>query len=137
MTLTVQHVPQQFAAQTWPLVEKHIASANKYGGDDYTLDQIKMYVMQGQWVLLVATDEENKVQGAATVSFLNYPNDRVAFVTAIGGKLISNDDTFDQLKKVLRGMGATKIQGAARESIARLWKRYGFAERYTVVEVKI
>jgi hypothetical protein len=137
MTLTVQHVPQQFAAQTWPLVEKHIASANKYGGDDYTLDQIKMYVMQGQWVLLVATDEESKVQGAATVSFLNYPNDRVAFVTAIGGKLISNDDTFEQLKTVLRNMGATKIQGAARESIARLWKRYGFAERYTVVEVKI
>ena len=137
MTLTVQHVPQQYAAQTWPLVEKHIASANKYGGDDYTLDQIKMYVMQGQWVLLVATDEESKVQGAATVSFLNYPNDRVAFVTAIGGKLISNDDTFEQLKTVLRNMGATKIQGAARESIARLWKRYGFAERYTVVEVKI
>ena len=137
MTLTVQHVPQQYAAQTWPLVEKHIASANKYGGDDYTLDQIKMYVMQGQWVLLVATDEESKVQGAATVSFLNYPNDRVAFVTAIGGKLISNDDTFEQLKTVLRNMGATKIQGAARESIARLWKRDGFAERYTVVEVKI
>jgi hypothetical protein len=137
MTLLVQHVPQQFAAQTWPLVGEHIASANKYGGDDYTLDQIKMYVMQGQWVLLVATDEEAKVHGAATVSFLNYPNDRVAFVTAIGGKLISNDDTFEQLKTVLRGMGATKIQGAARESIARLWKRYGFAERYVVVEVKI
>ena len=137
MTLTVQHVPQQFVAQTWPLVEEHISSANKYGGDDYTLDQIKMYATQGQWVLLVATDEEKKVHGAATVSFLNYPNDRVAFVTSIGGKLISNDDTFEQLKVLLRGMGATKIQGAARESIARLWKRYGFAERYVVVEVKI
>jgi hypothetical protein len=137
MTLTVQHVPQQFVAQTWPLVEEHISSANKYGGDDYTLDQIKMYATQGQWVLLVATDEEKKVHGAATVSFLNYPNDRVAFVTSIGGKLISNDDTFEQLKLLLRGMGATKIQGAARESIARLWKRYGFAERYVVVEVKI
>jgi hypothetical protein len=137
MMLTVQHVPQQFVAQTWPLVEEHIASANKYGGDDYTLDQIKMYATQGQWVLLVATDEEKNVHGAATVSFLNYPNDRVAFVTAIGGKLISNDDTFEQLKVLLRSMGATKIQGAARESIARLWKRYGFAERYVVVEVKI
>jgi hypothetical protein len=137
MTLLVQHVPQQFTAQTWPLVEEHIASANKYGGDDYTLDQIKLYVAQGQWVLLVATDENKQIHGAATVSFLTYPNDRVAFVTSIGGKLISNDDTFEQLKAVLRGMGATKIQGAARESIARLWKRYGFTERYTVVEVKI
>lgn len=137
MTLTVQHVPQHFVAQTWPLVEEHIASANKYGGGDYTLDQIKMYAAQGQWVLLVATDKDNKVHGAATVSFLNYPNDRVAFVTAIGGKLISNDETFEQLKTVLRNMGATKIQGAAREAVARLWKRYGFIERYVVVEVKI
>jgi hypothetical protein len=137
MTLLVQHVPQQFVVQTWPMVEEHIASAHKHSGGDYSMDQIKMYVTLGQWVLLVASDEEKKVHGAATVSFLNYPNDRVAFITAIGGKLISNNDTFDQLKKVLRGMGATKIQGAARESIARLWKRFGFAERYTVVEVKI
>jgi hypothetical protein len=137
MTLIVEHIPQHFAAQSWPLVEEHIASAHKHSGGDYSLDQIKMYVTLGQWALLVAADEEKKVHGAATVSFLNYPNDRVAFITAIGGKLISNDDTFEQMKKILRNLGATKIQGAARESIARLWKRYGFAERYVVVEVKI
>lgn len=137
MTLLVQHVPQQFVAQTWPMVEEYISAAQKFNGNDYSLDQIKMYVALGQWVLLVASDEEKNVHGAATISFANYPNDRVAFVTAIGGKLISNDDTFEQLKTVLRSMGATKIQGAVRESIARLWKRYGFAERYTVVEVKI
>ena len=137
MTLTVQPVPQQYAAQTWPLVEEFIAAANKHGGDDYTLEQIKMYVTLGHWTLLVATDKDKQIYGAATVTFQSYPNDRVAFVTAIGGKLISSQDTVDQLKSVLQGMGATKIQGAARESIARLWKRFGFAERYTVVEVKI
>jgi len=65
MTLTVQHVPQQYAAQTWPLVEKFIASAEKFGGDDYSLEQIKMYVTLGHWTLLVATDEDKQIYTGA------------------------------------------------------------------------
>jgi hypothetical protein len=49
----------------------------------------------------------------------------------------SYQDTYAQLCEVLKGFGATKIQGAARESIARLWSRYGFKERYIIVEAKI
>jgi hypothetical protein len=91
----------------------------------------------GQWLLLVATDEENKVHGAATVSFLNYPMARVAFITLIGGRLVSNKETFEQLKDILKQRGATKVQGYGRESIVRLWKRYGFEPRTTLVEVKL
>jgi hypothetical protein len=65
------------------------------------------------------------------------PNDRVAFVIAIGGKLISNQDTYKQFSGLLKSYGATKIQGAAREAIARLWTRYGFKERYRIVEARI
>jgi hypothetical protein len=88
-------------------------------------------------MLLVAVDEDNTVHGAATVSFINYPLSRVAFITAIGGKLISNDETFEQLKALLKQRGATKIQGFGREAIVRLWKRYNFEPRNTLVEVTI
>ena len=97
MTLTVQHVPQQYAAQTWPLVEKFIAATEKFGEDDYSLEQIKMYVTLGHWTLLVATDEDNQVNGAMTIAFQNYPNDRVAFVTSAGGAGIVNEPVLDQL----------------------------------------
>jgi hypothetical protein len=137
MTLLIRHVALHHVHQTWPLVEHFIAEAQKFGGDDYTLDQIKMFVAQGQWVLVVAVDEEGKLHGAATVNFSNYPNDRIAFITFIGGRLISNQDTFRQFKDILKSFGATKIQGAAREAIARLWSRYGFEERYIIVETKI
>ena len=137
MTLTVHNVALQHVHQTWPLVEEYISSAQKHGGDDYTLDQIRVFVAQGTWVLLVAVDEVGKIHGAATVNFSNYPNDRIAFITFIGGRLISNKDTFVQMKNILKSFGATKIQGAARESIARLWSRYGFEERYIIVETKI
>jgi len=38
----------------------------------------------------------------ATVSFANYPKNRVAFITLIGGKLISNQDTFAQLMQHIK-----------------------------------
>jgi hypothetical protein len=137
LNLTVKSVPVTFFHQTWSLVEHFFVDALKWGGDDYTLDQIKTLLSKGEWLLLVAVDEENNVHGAAAVSFINMPNDRIGFVTAIGGKLISSKDTYEQLTVLLKSYGATKIQGAARESIARLWTRYGFKERYRIVEAKI
>lgn len=137
MTLVIRPVPLNYVHQTWPLVESFLADALKWGDDDYTVEQAKVYLVSGDWLLVVATDEDNKVHGAAAIRFNNLPNARVAFVIAIGGKLISNKDTYEQFTALLKGYGATKIQGAARESIARLWTRYGFKERYRIVEAKI
>jgi len=137
MTLIVQHVPHHFAAQTWPMVEEFIASAEKLGGGDYTLEQIKMYVTLGHWTLLVAADENRQIHGAMTITFQNYPNDRVAFVTCAGGAGIVNELLLDQLKEMLRSMGATKIQAGGRPAMVRLLESQGFARRYTVVETEI
>ena len=135
--MIVQHVPIEFVAQTWPLVEKYISSAEKFGGDDYTADQIKVYLSKNLWTLLVAVDDNNQVQGAATVTFQNYPNDRIAFVTTMGGNMMVNEEVLGALKNVLKGFGATKIQGAMRPSMVRLSQKVGFVERYTIVELKI
>ena len=135
--IQIKHVPATYVAQTWPLVEKYVKSAMQYGHGDYTIDQIKLLVHVGQWLLMVAVDEQDAIHGAVTASFLNYPNDRVAFITFIGGELISNKDTFKQLCDILKSNGATKIQGYVRPAVARLSKKYGFKERTTLVEVKI
>ena len=95
------------------------------------------FIAAGQWLLLVASDEKGGIHGAATVSFSNYPMHRIAFITLIGGRLISSKDTFEQLKLLLKQRGATKIQGYGRPAIVRLWQRYGFEPRTTLVEVQI
>ena len=133
--MIVSHVQTSYCAQTWPQIEGYLAEACKFD-DEYTLEQIKMFVCTGQWMLLIASDN-GKIYGAATVNFLNMPNSRVAFVTAIGGRLISSQDTYKQMIDIFKHFGATKVQGAARESIARLWSRYGFKERYRIVEANI
>jgi hypothetical protein len=137
MSLTIQPVLPNYFHQTWPLVEKFIADALQWGSDDYTVEQAKALLSRGDWLLVVATDKENNIHGASAINFFNMPNDRIAFVIAIGGKLISNQDTYMQFSTLLKNYGATKIQGAVRESIARLWTRYGFKERYRIVEAKL
>lgn len=132
------HIPTQFVAQTWEKACPFIANALEYAQDDYTIDQVKVYLSTGQWIMIVASNEINEVVGASTITFHNYPNDRVAFVTTVGGKFISDTDTYNQFKEILKGFGATKIQGAARKSIARLWRtKLGFKERHIIVEAKL
>jgi hypothetical protein len=135
--MILKPIPTEFTAQSWDLVAPHLELAMKYSGGDYNLDQIKMMVLMGQWLLIIMVDEQDKVHGACTVSFINYPNHRIAFVTAIGGKLISSEATFKQLCEIVKSRGATKLQGAARKSVARLWSRYGFKERHITVEYKL
>jgi hypothetical protein len=143
MTIAIRFVEPTHVNQAWPLVEGFLADAFTKGNDfpdwaaNYTVEHVRAFVTGGSWLLIVAVNEKNEVQGACTVSFINYPLHRVAFVTAIGGKLISNQDTFAQLKQILKQHGATKIQGYGRESIVRLWKRYDFEPRNTLVEVLI
>ena len=141
MNLKIQHVETNHVQQVWPLVESYLQDALTKGHDFpdwaacYNIHHVQHFVTSGSWLLLVASDEENKIHGAATVSFINYPLHRVAYITCIGGKLISNQDTFAQLKTILKARGATKIQGTGREAIVRLWKRYNFEPRNTLVEV--
>ena len=134
--MNIERVDPMHVHHVWPVVEGFIASALDHSKGDYTLDQVKTLVAMGNWTLLVAVDD-NGVQGAATVDFFNRPNDRVAFVTSIGGRLVSSPDLVEQLKNLLGSLGATCIEGAARESIARLWSRYGFEEKYRIVGVRI
>jgi hypothetical protein len=135
--MVIQQVPLQFVAAAWPKVERFIASALEYSQGDYNMEHAKTYLAQGIWSLFVAVSDDGEVKGAACVQFNNRPNDRVAFVVAIGGKLMTNQDTWAQFTSILKANGATYVEGAARESIARLWTRYGFEEKYRIVGVRI
>jgi hypothetical protein len=132
--MLVKQVPKELVKQVWSQASDYIESALKYAEDDYSLEQVKEYVLSGKWNLLIVIDEQNKLRGAITVIYSNYPNYRLAFITAIGGKWISDKKSYENFCEVLKANGATMIQGAARESIARLWRRLGFREKHIIVE---
>jgi hypothetical protein len=131
--LNLRIVPTTHIQQTWNEVDKMLASALVHSGGEYNLDQLKVMLVEGRQVLLVLVDDDNKIQTAFTVEWINHPNDRIAFMTTIGGK--TDLDSFAQFKEWVKVNGGTKIQGATFEAVARLWKRkMNFKNKYIIVE---
>jgi hypothetical protein len=135
--MKIQYVPLTAVHSSWGNISPFIEAALEHSNGDYTIDQAKVYISTGEWLALVAVDADNKVHGAAAVKFYNRPNDRVAFVVAMSGNLITSPETFEQLKGYCVSNGATVIEGTARESTARLWTRYGFTEKCRIVGARL
>lgn len=141
--ITVQPVPVEYVAQVWPDVEPFLVSAledvdgtPEWSGC-YNIHHIQGFIAAGQWLLIVVVDGANKIVGATTVSFINYPMQRVAFVTLIGGRRIARADAAQQLFALLKSRGATKLQGMGSPAIVRLWKQFGCEPRATLFEAKL
>ena len=56
--MNIQRVDVGHVHQVWPMVETHLASAVEYSKGDYTLESVKVLVATGQWLMLVAVDDE-------------------------------------------------------------------------------
>ena len=129
-------VPNTHIQQTWDKVEKMLGDAMSHSGGEYNLEQLKVMLVEGKQTLLVLADDNMEIKCSSTIEWINYPNDRVAFITAIGGR--NSKDGWNQFMEWVKANGGTKIQGAAYESVARLWKKaYGFENRYILVEKRL
>lgn len=134
--MKIQHVDVSYVNQLWPQVEKFIEDALAYQ-DDYNVEHVKVFLVNGTWTLVVAIDEDGVIHGAATIQFYNRPNARVAFVVTMGGRLITGHETYEQFTELLKAFGATYIEGASRASATRLWERFGLKEKYRVAGAKL
>lgn len=132
--MNTRHVNPNYIAQMWPQVEGMLAAALEHSAGEYDVNQLKVMLVNGSQSLLVV-ESDGVINGAIAVAFENYPNDRIAFVTAVGGRWIVKQDAWSQFEDWCRAMGCTKIRGAAYESVARLWKRhFGVEPKYLIVE---
>ena len=137
MTFTIRTVDAHFVQQVWPMVKGFLQEALEKGDseEDYNIHHVQSFLTSGQWLLIIAADEQNRIHGAMTISFVNYPLHRVAFVTATGGKEIITPQSLEQLKVIAKQRGATKIQAFGRDAMVRLLAKSGFHPRNTLVEV--
>ena len=118
----VQIVAPNNIYNVWGDVESYLNASINVSGGDFTIDQLKLILARGEQTLLVSTDENGKLNGAMTVEFSNRPNNRVMFITALGGNGIVNNETFEQVENWARMQGATKVSAWCQEAQARLYK---------------
>lgn len=132
----VQFVPHTMVHQCWDRVEPFLTSALEYSQGDITIDQLRSDLGQNRAALYWAVDG-GRVIGAAAVTFQNQRNARVAFVTAVGGRWVASRDLVQQFFALLKAAGATRVAGAGRDSIVRLWQRHGLQKKYTIFEAPL
>ena len=131
----LQVVHPDYVHRIWedvkPLIEASCASSTT---GDTSAEHIKVEVLNGVQTMFVIVDEENKVNGVATVELINYPNQRVAQITSLGGRDIVGTETFGQFEVWAKAQGASKIRAWAKEPQARLYKKVGLETAMLVVE---
>jgi hypothetical protein len=119
---TVQIVAPNNVYHVWEDIKEYLNASINVSGGDFTLDQLKLLLVRGEQTLLVSVNENNKINGAMTVEFINNANARTMFITALGGNGIVNDETFSQVEVWAKMQGATKASAWAQEAQARLYK---------------
>lgn len=134
--MKVQTVDVAYITQIWSAVAPFIAGGLKYT-DDYTLDQIKVYLSSGAWTLLVAVDDLQQIHGVCTVAFENGANDRTAIITTLGGKFVVLQEIFDQVCTIVRRLGATRVQAYTRDTAIRLYEKVGLKKKATLMEIRL
>jgi hypothetical protein len=119
---TVQIVAPNNVYHVWEDIKEYLNASINVSGGDFTLDQLKLLLVRGEQSLLISVNKNNKINGAMTVEFINSPNARTMFITALGGSGIVNDETFSQVETWAKMQGATKASAWAQETQARLYK---------------
>lgn len=137
MSYLVQEVPLEHVNQVWPQVEEFIADSMQHAHGELTADDVRVYVTQGMWSLIVTFNEDMRIISTVVIQYFNRVRDRVAFVIAFGSDGALNPETFQHFIYILSTNGATCVEGGVRPSVARLLRRYGFNEKHRIVGLTI
>jgi hypothetical protein len=132
---TIAIVPIEFIHQAWQKCGHMIEAAMAHAKGECTADQLKTSLVSGRHQLMLFM-EDTDIIGAVEFEFNNFPNDRVFYINAIGGK--TTPEHTQQMFEFAKANGATTVRGSARESVARLWRqKYGFESIYIIVEKRL
>ena len=131
-----QVTPQELP-QVWSTVAPMLQRAIDLDPDLITIEQVEYAVRTGRTYLLVWQDPEEGVTGAATVDIIDYPRERVAHVSLMGGKSIVRTHVFDEAKNWMRLMGATTAQCWAKGSLVQMYEKMGLTNTHQVMREKL
>lgn len=120
----------------WDKVKDKIQKAIDVSNNEYSLDQVKLLLIQGQQTLLIFTNNNN-IDLVGTIQWSDVGNDRICYVAYCSG--IIGPDHFKEFVEFVKENGGTSIQcGTNKKSIIRLYKsKYKFKDKCTVMEHKI
>jgi hypothetical protein len=135
--MSLHYVSPTQLPQAWPVVAPLLQKAIDLDPAAITIEQAEYAVRTGRSHLLVWAEPDAGITGAVTVDFIDYPRERVAHVNLMGGKGIVRHHVFEEAKKWMRSMGATKAQCWARGTLVQMYEKMGMENTHQVMRIKL
>lgn len=114
-----------------------LSEACETSGGEITGDQLKLLLSRGERTLL-RFDDEGKTVGWGVVRVDQLPNIRVLFATDMVAHNGHFERFFEELQKLARSLGCSRVRCAAKPAQARLYRqKVGFTPVYEILEVPV
>ena len=128
-------VPPNFVDAAWKDGASCLAEACETSGGEITGDQLKLILSRGERTL-VRLDDEGKPVGWGAFRVDQLPNVRVLHITDLSAHNGGFERFFDEIKKVARSLGCSRVRCCAKPAQARLYRmKAGFTPVYETLEV--
>lgn len=135
--MPLYHIHPNQLPQVWDVVAPLLQKAIDLDPGATSAEHVNYTIRTGSVHLLVWDEPEEGITGAATVSFTDYPTERVAHVHLMGGKGIVKKHVFEEAQNWMRAGGATRAQCWCQDNLVPMYEKMGMARTHNVMRIKL
>lgn len=123
--------------QVWDVVAPMLQKAIDLDPNSTSTQHVNYTIRIGTTHLLVWDEPGEGITGAATVSFTDYPTERIAHVHLMGGKGIVKKHVFEEAQNWMRAQGATKAQCWCQDNLVPMYEKMGMKNTHKVMRIEL
>ena len=135
--MPIYHIQPRELPQVWDVVAPLLQKAIDLDPTSTSAQHVNYTIRTGAMHLLVWEEPDVGITGAVTVSFTDYPMERVAHVHLLGGKAVVRTHVFEEAQNWMRAMGATKAQCWCQDNLVPMYEKMSMAKAYNVMRMDL
>lgn len=135
--MPLYHIQPREVPQVWDTVAPLLQKAIDIDPTATSAQHVNYTIRTGSVHLLVWEEPGEGITGAATVSFTDYPMERIAHVHLMGGRGIVKAHVFAQAQDWMRANGATKAQCWCQNNLVPMYEKMGMTNAYQVMRMDL
>ena len=135
--MPLYHIQPRELPQVWDTVAPLLQKAIDLDPNSTSAQHVNYTIRTGSMNLLVWEEPGEGITGAATVSFTDYPTERIAHVHLMGGKGIVKPHVFAEAQNWMRANGATKAQCWCQDNLVPMYQKMGLERTHHVMRIEL
>jgi len=133
--LTVTDVKTEDVDTLWEGVAPQLQRAVDQNQGEFTLEDIRYDLLQGQMTLWIAYDADARLQACAVCEMRQFAQRKICYIVLLAGEDFQSwHGSINAIEEWARENGADAIAALTRKGFIKTMRQYGFREPYTVIQ---